>query len=217
MAGFAGHAGDEIFLVKLASDVGSGGVAGEAALNFRGFYRAVHGFLKILRGGQRTIGGEVKGFERVEIGDARFVEFSVVFLEQIGLTDAVGSEGPKEVGGQGAGTVSDGVDAVAGGTLNLVVVFVEAEIQGGVGAKNVGIACVHGGAAHCRSGLLGNNCRVAGSAGVGPYKLIAESGVLRRPESGLGEMVVGGKLRAKEIGGTWPDEEKKAQGGNEEE
>src|SRR6266849_1371390 len=51
MAGFAGHAWGQIFLVELIADAGSGGMAGEAPADFGGAHRAVHGFFEVFRRG----------------------------------------------------------------------------------------------------------------------------------------------------------------------
>jgi len=137
VAGFAGHAGNEIFLVKLLSNVRCGGVASEASTNFSRVHRAIHGFLEIFIGGYCSVRSEVKRFQSVEVGDAGFIEFSITLFEEVRLTHAVGSERPEETGSQSAGSVGKSVDAMGSGGFNFVTILVEREFQLGMGLQDV--------------------------------------------------------------------------------
>src|SRR5882757_4906469 len=74
-----------------------------------------------------------------------------------------------------------------------------------MGAQDVGIAGQHGRSPHRRSGLRGYDDRMAGCASAGSDKVVTAWGVLRGPETWLGEMVGGGKLGAGQPGRARPE------------
>ena len=83
--------------------------------------------------------------------------------------------------------------------------------------KNVGVPGPHGCGAHGRSRLRRDDGRMARCAAADPYKLAASRGVLRGPETWLAQMVSGGELSTKEESGARPENEDKAQSGDQKE
>src|SRR5262249_16934146 len=121
VAGFAGNTGNQTFFVKATVNSGERCVAGEAAGDFRGFDRGIHGFLEIFTRKDGAGRCEVKSSERGEVCDARFVEAAVLLFKKVGLADAVRSESPGEDRFQRMRAVSDGVDVLLTLRFDLVV------------------------------------------------------------------------------------------------
>ena len=148
VAGLAGHAVHELRLIEIAAHARSGRVAGKAAVNLGASYLAFHCVVDVDIGGQGAARSEMKCSKRTEVGHASLVEFAIFLLEEIGLGNTVGPEGPGQRRGLCTESVDHGINACAICGSNAVAVELIGEAEISVRLQNVGFAGCHRGIRH---------------------------------------------------------------------
>src|SRR5580698_6557719 len=100
MTSFAGHAQHQIVFVKPIANVRRSRMTSEAAGDLSHVHRTIHCLLQVLGGSQSAGRSEVNRTQRFEVGNSRFVELSVILLEQVGLTLITDTKCPEKSCGQ---------------------------------------------------------------------------------------------------------------------
>lgn len=181
-------------LVEMSADTGTSCVATETPHHFRLGNGTVHRLFDTGGGQQRSRWREVYCSEGLEVGDPGLEKICVLFLEQVGLTHASGPECPEQWKRQALIPVTYRVPILARLALNLILVLAWAKSHQWMCMQNVGKRSGHGRACHWGFLLRGRLGAVTPRASIGSRKVVSRRAILRGPEAGLGEMVLGRKL-----------------------
>jgi hypothetical protein len=154
----------------------------------------VHSFFNARGREQSAPRREVDSSKLLEVRDPGFKKIGVLFLEQVRLTHASGPECPEQWKRQAPIPITHQVPALALSGLDPIFILAWAKDHRWMQIENVGKGSGHGGACHWRFLLRGGLDAVTPRASVGSHKIVSRGVVLRGPEAGLSEMVLGREL-----------------------
>src|SRR5437868_3712954 len=152
VAGFTSHAGNQVLLVEAPSDAGTCCMATETSHHFSLRNGTFHSFFNTGRREQSARWRKIDGSKCFEVRDPGFKEITVLFLEQVGLTHASGTECPEQWKRQALFPITHRVPARAPSGLDLILVLARFKDHQWMRTQNVGKGGEH--RSPCHGGFL---------------------------------------------------------------